>query len=162
MAHRIGRKYASETYPERAGGGGAASAFARNFATGPKGSPATGVQIQWNSIDVGPDPSGDIPITALSTGIMVISGVIGVSNTSGTLVLVTVAVQVEGVTVTPTFQVTVPDGSFEAIPFLVETTPADTPVGVSKLIEVLVTGDGATTPVDSSSISIQEVSVATG
>jgi hypothetical protein len=94
---------------------------------------------------------------------LIVSGVIGVSNTSGSPVLVTVTVQVDGSDVpTPTFQATVPDGSFAAIPFLVETTPGITPVGATTPIQVLVTGDGATTPVDSSSISIQEVSVATG
>jgi hypothetical protein len=162
MAFRIGRKYASHVYPERAGGGGAASAFARNFATGPKGSPATGVQINWNSIDVGADPDEDVPITALSTGIIVISGAIGVSNISGTPVLVTVQVQVDDVSIGSSFQVTVPDGSLESIPFLAETTPLDTPVGVLRNVQVLVTGAGATTPVDSSAISVQEVSVATG
>lgn len=165
MSEYVGRTGGSRfhSYPETGRGGGALSAFARNFATGPKTSPSVGGQLEWNSIDVGTDPSTDIPITARSTGILIISGVIGISNTSGAPVLVTVAVQVDGGTIGPTsFQATVPDGSFLAIPFLVETTPADTPVGELHNIQVLLSGDGANTPTESSSISIQEVSVATG
>ena len=151
------------SYPEAPRGGSPLSAFARNFATGPKGSPPTGGQILWNSIDVGADPDEDVPITPRATGILLIRGVVGVSNTSGAPVLVTVTVQIDDADLVPlSFQVTVPDGSFESIPFQVETTPTDTPVGETHNIQVFVAGDGATTPVDSSSISVEEVAVATG
>jgi hypothetical protein len=149
------------SYPE-AQRGSALSTFARNFATGPKGAPAVAGQLEWNSIDVGSDPSSDVPITPRSTGIVVISGAVGLSNTSGAPIIVTVQVQVNGISIGSTFQSTIPDGSFGSIPFLAETIPADTPVGVTTPIQVFVSGAGAVTPVDSSAISVQEVSVATG
>lgn len=55
MAHRMGRKFAQETYPETPSAAAlAATAFARNFATGPKTDQAIGVGIlvPWNAIDV--------------------------------------------------------------------------------------------------------------
>jgi hypothetical protein len=158
----IGRgRYASETYPEPRDSS-ALNTFARNFARGPEGSPATGVQLLWNSIDVGIDPDEDVPITARSTGILVISGAIGISNNSGAAIIMTVRVQIDDSSIGSSFRATVPDASFASIPFLVETTPLDTPVGETHNIQVLVQGDGASTPADESSISIQEVSVATG
>jgi hypothetical protein len=54
MAHRIGRKFAAETYPETGGAGGGAdvAAFARNYASGPGTDTAVliaGVQIPCGS-----------------------------------------------------------------------------------------------------------------
>ena len=54
MSYIIGRgRYARETYPEKSTGG-SASAFARNYATGPKSSTGisdSGTEIPWNTID---------------------------------------------------------------------------------------------------------------
>ena len=54
MSYIIGRgRYARETYPEKSTGG-SASAFARNYATGPKSSTvisSSGTEIPWNTID---------------------------------------------------------------------------------------------------------------
>jgi hypothetical protein len=154
------------SYPETRRGG-SAEAFARNHATGTKGGvPITvdGVQIPWNAIDVTPDPTPDedVPITPLSTGVVLITGVATVSNTSGAPILVDVRVQIDDTNQVSHFRTTIPDNSTAAIPFMTESDPIDTPVGVTTNIQVLVTGEGALLVADGSVVEVQEVAVATG
>ena len=173
MAFRIGRRYAQHVYPETGGGrgGGTATAFARNFATGPKSDTEItggGIQVPWNGIDVGASPSVDVPITPKSTGIVIISGIITVTNSSESSFDIEVDVQVEGAFLPNAsfFATPVAAGETVAIPFLAETTPTDTPVGVTKHVQIFVDGDPGDVDLDllveASAISVQEVSAATG
>ena len=170
MTEFVGRTGALRvySYPETPRAVSPLAAFARNFATGPKeitiGS--GGIQIPWNSIDV-PPPSGnvDVPITPRATGVVLISGVVTVQNSSGISADVVVTIQVNGVALPPAtfFGIApLPDGETVTIPFLAETSPTDTPVGVTSNIEIFVVGLNVTLATDDSAVSVQEVSVATG
>lgn len=169
MPYVIGRR-GRETYPEAPRGGSGGASFARNFASGPKGDTpisTEGNKIQWNAVDAGLPPTpADVPITPITSGVLLITGVIMVNNTGDTSVAVLINVQVENVSlpVPVTLGSTVEPGEGMAIPFMYETTPTDTPVGVTKNIQVLVTAsvDGVSLLDQSSVIEVQEVSVATG
>jgi hypothetical protein len=153
------------SYPEPRRSSGVAPAFARNFATGPKGSVLTtdGVQIPWNLIDVGPG-GPDVPITPITTGIVLISGVVVLTNGSGVSTSANIHVQVNGINLTiPELNgISVADGTIVAIPILAETDPIETPIGVTTPIEIFVLGAGLFVAVGGSALSLQEVSVATG
>jgi len=148
--------------------------FARNFALGTKTArlATDGIQIPWNSIDVPPvapiTPCGvqgcvDVPITPLSTGIVLVSGTISLVNGGVAPTTVTVTVQVNGVTLpVPSYVTTIVNGARAVIPILAETTPGETPVGVTSFIEIFVIGDTISVEPDGSSLGLQEVSVATG
>lgn len=167
---RIGRAYAKHVYPERRGGGGdPLTAFARNFASGPKGSTSVslaGTQVPWNSVDVGPN-GVNVPITPVSTGIVRIAGVLTLANSTGAPVFVSVHIQVDSVSLPiPLSQtVSVPATGTVDVPFLTETDAGDTPVGVTSHIQVLLNAasDSAITLTqEGSTLDIQEVSEATG
>ena len=109
--------------------------------------------------------SASVPITPRVTGIVRVSGVVTVQNGSGAPVSeVQIGVQVNGGPLLTPVSDIVPllDGEVITIPFLVETNPLDTPVGVTSNIQVLVDGSGATVLGDGSSIDVQEVQAATG
>ena len=169
MTEFVGRtgSHRSYSYPETRRSGG--SNFARNFATGPKSETGIedGIQIPWNAIDAGgTTPGPDVPITPLSTGVLLISGVVTAFNSSGAPLTVTVAIQVNGVSIPVPSDMSslVEAGSSVAIPFMGETDPSDTPVGQTSNIQIFVTSDPdvGSLLTDSSALSIQEVSVATG
>lgn len=158
------------SYPE-AKHSGPGGTFARNFATGPKTDFSfdnTGAVVSWNEIDAGPAAGEDVQITCLSTGIVLIQGVLTVGNSSGDPSEVTVQIGINGISILPFPQderFTVPAGQLKAVPFLVETIAADTPVGTPTNINVVLTASSGTTlflVADSSSVNVQEVSVATG
>jgi hypothetical protein len=162
------------SYPEPRRSSGESALFARNFALGVKNAidATDGVQIRWPTIDVPPsapitpcDSNGcvDVPITPLSTGIVLVSGAISITNSGDAPTTVTINVQVNGSSLlNPTFIATIADGTTEVIPILVETDPAETPVGVTTHIEVFVLGDSMFVAADGCTLSLQEVSVATG
>lgn len=168
MTEFVGRTGAQRaySYPETRRGGGSES-FARNFASGPKEGdtiPIVGSVIVWNAIDAGDDPSTDVPITAAVTGIIRISAVIAVVNPSGTPRNVIAALFVDDVAVpTPSgWGGTVAANGALAFPILAE---VETTVGVTSNITVIVTPSVDSVLIlseDSSTIDIQEVSVATG
>lgn len=109
--------------------------------------------------------SASVPITPRVTGVVRVSGVVTVQNQSGSPVSeVQIGVQVNGgPLLTPVSDIApLLDGETITIPFLVETDPLDTPVGVTSNIQVLVDGSGATVLASGSSIDVQEVSAATG
>lgn len=166
MAFRIGRKYASETYPETGGarGGAAGVALARNFGVGPK-TPTSiggGLQIEWNSLDAGPSPSVDVLITPKVSGLVLVTGVVAVTNSTGAAIVLGIQVQVDGPPVGALLGATVPAHGSLTVPFMVETTELDTPVGVQSNVNVFVTGNGLTLAPESSLCSAQEVTVASG
>ncbi len=103
----------------------------------------------------------DVPITPRATGVVRIMGVVTVSNASGSTISAQIVVQVGGVAlpVPAALQTVIPNNGIAAIPFLAET---ELPIGSTSNIEIFVTGSGGTILTDSSSIEVQEVSVATG
>jgi len=108
--------------------------------------------------------SASVPITPRVTGVVRVSGVVTVSNPTVAPIDVEIGVQVNGgPTLTPDSEIaSLLPGGVITIPFLVETSPLDTPIGVTSNIQVLVSGNGAAVVGDGSSIDVQEVSVATG
>jgi len=169
MSFRIGRAYARHVYDERRGGGSAASPFARNFAAGPTLTTSIaaggGTQIPWEVIDSGAPAGVDVPITPQSTGVVRISGVISLKNSTGSAVAAQVEVQVNDVSLTfPNAEnATVDADGFEAIPFLAEATGLTIGVTVNVQILVIAGGSDAISAVaESSTLDVQEVAVATG
>lgn len=167
MSEFVGRTGALRlySYPETRKVSGGIPPFARNYATGPKNDTVigAGIQIPWNVVDAGTPPGpGDVPITAISTGIMIVSGVVTVSNPTGSAILVTCTVQVDGAAGSEFSATTVPAGGRASIPVLAETNPGTTPIGATHQIEIAVDGNGARLVGDGSEVSVQEVSVATG
>jgi len=154
------------SYPEtRRSGSDPLTAFARNFATGTKGSNTVGpdgLDIVWNAIDVGVDPDNDVPITPKATGQLLITGVITLTNGTGAPIDAVVTVHLDGVAAGPSFAtMTIPAGATAAIPFMAE-TEVISPLNEEHLIQVFVDGDGLTTVSDGSVINVQEVVLSTG
>jgi len=90
-------------------------------------------------------------------------GTISLVNGGVAPTTVTVTVQVNGVTLpVPSYVATIVNGARAVIPILAETTPGETPVGVTSFIEIFVIGDTISVEPDGSSLGLQEVSVATG
>lgn len=175
MSEFVGRtgSHRGYSYPETGRRAGAPSAFARNFATGPKTTTAIGLgglPIPWNSIDVAPiTPSSDVPITPLSTGVVRISGVVTVHNPSDAspTPAVIINISLNNGSFLPAQSSFIPPllpGQAITVPFLAETTPTDTPVGVTTTVQVFVDGDpgGAELLASASAIEVQEVAVSTG
>ena len=166
MSEFVGRTGSNRiySYPEPRRAGGDALPFARNFASGPKTPQLAtdGVQIQWNSIDVGPD-GPDVPITPLSTGVVLVSGAVTLTN-SGATTSAIIRVRVNGVDflVPDLVGITVASGTIVVVPILTELSPADTPVGVATPIQISVLGDSIFVASEGSTLNLQEVSVATG
>jgi hypothetical protein len=108
--------------------------------------------------------SASVPITPRVTGVVRVSGVVTVSNPTVAPIDVEIGVQVNGgPTLTPDSEIaSLLPGGVITIPFLVETNPLDTPIGVTSNIQVIVDGNGAEVVSSGSSIDVQEVSVATG
>lgn len=243
MSEFIGRtgSHRSYSYPEAPrGGGNPLTAFARNFASGPKTGTdlgAGGVEIPWNSIDalstpftiaaagvtvsipgdvtavfingekvrVAPtvpvstptvlrtivtppvfaagfttfnlsgnidgsttagfiDDQTSVPITPRATGIVLVSGIVTVRNTTGAPIEIQIIVRVDGVNqpVPNTLLFTIAATNSKAvIPFMAELAPFS-PLNETHFVEIFVTGNGGTLLADSSAIEVQEVSVATG
>ena len=153
------------SYPEAPRGGAAALPFARNFATGTKSGAAigpSGLNIVWNAIDVGTDPSADVPITPLSTGEVLVTGVVTLINNTGGTLLATVTVHLDGSAVpAPISATSIPAGARVSIPFMAE-TEIISPLNEQHLIQIFVDGDGLDTVADGSVINVQEVPVSTG
>jgi hypothetical protein len=179
MSFRIGRKFASHTYPEasRGGSGNPLTAFARNFAVGPATDTpvvTTGTQILWGTVDVPDINPQNVPITPRSTGVVRVSGSIIVQNTGVNPATVVVQVQVNGVATPAAFAeapiVTIDPANgieetsgFESIPLLVELTGLviGTKVDVQILVGSFTDGIVFLTAIRST-IDVQEVAVATG
>lgn len=107
-------------------------------------------------------PSVNVPITPRTTGVVLVSGQITISNTSGSPVSgILVNVEVDGslVAVPTTIVTPLADGQTITVPLLVEVV---LPIGTTSNIQVFVSGDGAFVVADTSSINVQEVAVATG
>ncbi len=168
------------SYPDTPRGGGAL-AFARNYAFGPAGDSAPliasspGTEISWGSIDVPGSDSKDIPITPRVTGVILVTGVVSLHNTS-TADIVDVQVQVEIGTITPVaylvpasekISVPVDDGEggegFMVVPFQVEIPLL--PVGTRQIVRVLLTADTTDTVeivLNSTTVEVEEVLLSTG
>lgn len=146
--------------------------FARNFATGPETTTpieTTGTMVVWNSIDVGADPSQDVPITPISTGVVRVSAVIPLKSsfdteTESVGVLLLVDASPVG---HPAFEaVSVAPNGFDELTVLAEITGLT--VGVTVNISIQLTASNQTQSEtlsiaqESSSIELEEVPAATG
>lgn len=172
MASRIGRKHASETYPNRGGAGAQGAPFARNSAAGPPTNQlltGTGsTQVDWASIESTGAPGTSVPITPRVTGVILIQAVIVVSNGAGTVESVTVGIGPSGgAPVQPLSVVELgPTGtaaSEVAIPVQVVFT--ESAAGTTQHIAVFVTASAAndiTIVAGNSFVSIQELVAPTG
>lgn len=152
------------SYPETRRAGSAPLPLARNYATSTKGEAIgpSGLQINWNSIDVGPDPSTDIQITPLSTGELLISGVVTFTNDGGASIGASITVRLGvGDIPVPVSVTTIPANSTVAVPFLVE-TEIISPLNELHLIKVFVQGDGLAIFSTGTVVNVQEVPVSTG
>jgi hypothetical protein len=171
-----------EVYPDPRGGAGAQS-FARNSAIGPTTvtdviSTFPGTSVPWTTIASGAPAGVNVPITPLSTGRVRISGVLSLKNITNdpqTAGNVSLGISVDGGATLLPFPanernaVGAPgggaDSSAEAVPFLIETTAAQTPVGILANVNISVTAN-ATSVIqliaESSSLDIQELSAPTG
>lgn len=164
---RIGRKHARHSYPDTRGGG-AGGVFSRNFASGPATETditVDGVQLPWNAVDVG-TPGADVQITPNVTGIVQIDGVITMKNHSSGIVIVNIQAQVGslGLLIPLAEAVSMPANALAAIPVLTEFSA---PIGVAALVQILVEsadagGNEISIVMESSTLSLQEVSAATG
>lgn len=143
--------------------------FARNFAIGPALQTAVttgGTLVPWAAIESGAPPGTDVPITPKVTGVLVISGVITLKNASGAPVTVQLRVEINGVPLLAPLleEATVDASGFEAVPFMTEPVFLLV-VGTTVNIQILLTptdDDAISIAIESSSLSIQEVPVATG
>lgn len=167
MTEFVGRTGSNRTYsyPDTQRRGDPLTAFARNFATGTKGGteigPA-GLDIVWNAIDVGADPSSDVEITPKSTGELLVTGVITLTNDTGAPIVAAVTVHLDGAAAGPSFSAaTIPAGATVSIPFMAETVVIS-PLNALHLIQVHIDGEGLTTVLDGSVINVQEVVISTG
>jgi len=173
MAFRIGRKFASHTYPETPRA--APAAFARNSAVR-KGSPITitdtFAEISWTIIESNGGSGVDVPITPSVTGVVRLLVVLVVSNVSSTPTNVFVQARVNHVTQTfPAIATTVdarlsddpPIPGLETVTYLLDGVLV--PVGVPYNIEIYI----STTPMSGDELNladvtldIQELPLATG
>lgn len=169
MTEYVGRTGAKRnySYPENPRAA-ALGLFARNFASGPKVDTNIAdveVNIPWNSIDVPPNAGNtDVPITPRATGVVLISGMVAVANTSGAQCAVLITVKLDGVPIAPptVMSPTVENGGLVIVPILIE---VDIPVGETHAISVSAEGEAVSNVIlvgEGSSLNLQEVSVATG
>ena len=179
---RIGRKFATHTYPVSPGLGGANLLFARNSAQGPDGdftiTDKTLHPIVWHFVDAPPgiSPTANVPITPKTTGVVVVTGMIGTvrNNDASNPASIQLFIDASGITPHPqahpiatvSLQAASEGGvtPFAAIPFLVEIF---LPVGVTTDLQFQVQANSTVTPnltitnLDSR-INVQEVPVSTG
>lgn len=171
------KRRSPEMYPNPRGGAGESSPFARNFAIGPElqtdvVATGSGTPVPWEIITSGAPGGVNVPITPISTGIVRIFGVISLKNTSNDPASdgrVQILISVNGTFGFPSLELnSVGSGGVsnsEAVPFLIETTVIQTPIGVLANIQisVLADADGKIVLIaESSTVSVQEVSAATG
>jgi hypothetical protein len=175
MSEFVGRTGSNRvySYPETPRGASALSALARNFAFGPDTSTdidTAPTPVPWAGMDVGA-PGINVPITPRATGIIRISGVLNIKSASGIQEAISLVVIVDSVEMPvpfferPTFEA----GARVAIPFLTElnaaTFGAPLTVGVTSNVVIAVTAsnpDVLSLPLNSSTMDVQEVPVATG
>jgi hypothetical protein len=174
-----GRSRTAHGYPETRAGANAPpiGLLARNFAAGPPTPDAQaidvspGTQVQWVAAVPGTNPE-DVPITPRVTGLIQVSGVITVANTSGSTRQVQVQIEFNSTTLpvpqtentAVSANVAEETNGYLAIPFLVEFLPG-TPLGTQVNVHVRLTALTTTSlelPVLSSTIVVQEVLPRTG
>lgn len=151
---------APDTLPVETNSIATVPAFADGVTTFDLSSPLSDPSTVGGVIEDTSTPTVNVPITPRSTGVVLITGVVGFINGSGGPINVSVTVAANGTAlpVPVSFAGTV-DGTQVTVPFMVE---AFLPVGVTSNIQVSVTGDDADLIGDGSAINIQEVSVSTG
>jgi len=167
MAHRMGRPYARETYPERPRFGASLGPFARNGAVGPGpdvDADPGGAEIPWVLIESTGLSGTDIPITPKHSATLsnvIIQAVLGLHNTDVAAQDVTVQILVDGTPLPlPAIDISIPSASFAELPIL---GFANLPAGITANVSIVVTGDADVNIVQfGSTINVQEVATATG
>lgn len=135
-------------------------AFAAGVTTFDLNSPLSDGSTIGGAIENASTPTVNVPITPRTTGVVLITGVVGfINGGSGGPINVSVTVEANGTPVIVTSYESVVDNTSATIPFMAEVF---LPVGVTSNIQVSVTGDNADLIGDGSAINIQEVSVSTG
>jgi hypothetical protein len=104
-------------------------------------------------------PTVNVPITPRATGVVLVTGVVGIINGSGSPVNASVTVEANGIPVPVVSFAAIGDGTNVTIPFMAEVF---LPIGLTSSIQVSVTGDNADLLADGSAINVQEVSISTG
>jgi hypothetical protein len=168
MAARIGRKSASETYPQTGRGG--SSAYARNSAQGPAtvtaitstASPPTQALV-WQLVESGGGATANVPVTPRVTGNLKVTVVLNVNNPTGAAIQFSAVVTIGGTAVAQISQQVIPtgasdNGSLTIQPFGLTGNPLGVPVEIG----VKVSGNGLTLTNLESSLFVEEVPLATG
>lgn len=170
MSARIGRRYASETYPSRGGAQGAP--FARNFAQGPATPQgvlvAPGTPVSWGTVESTGAAGTNVPITPRVSGLILVTGVLVATNGAGTVESLSAQIGVNGVTqATPASVAALgaagAAASEVAVPFeaLVGPLPLGTTVEITVVVQASA-GSAITLAAEACTVSVQEVSAATG
>lgn len=167
MSSRIGRKYASATYPQSPGAGGGSASLARNNAVGPNSNQllttTLATNVVWAVIASTGVAGPSVPITPQVTGDVVVEAVISAVNADSAAHTLTVAVAVGGTPVGPTSIVELGATGLAAIP--VQVPISGLPIGTTSEITVQVTASAAseiTLSISRSSVFVREVAAATG
>lgn len=162
---RIGRKFARHFYPDPPRGNGApVTPLARNFAYGTSQQvpvPTSDINIDWFSVENTGSSSTDIEITPLSTGIIVVSGVLVIKNGAEIPVDFFPTLSINGVHQALS-RVRVPGNGHSAVPIL---RKGFVPVSVTQVVQVLIhasTDTALTIGIQSSTLSVREVTAASG
>jgi hypothetical protein len=167
------------SYPETGGRGAILTSLARNYALGPgtDGPQAVattgsgGTQIVWGSRDVPTPDTTQVPITPKVNGVILLTGVVELHNTTDTQTDVQVQIQLDTTTLTipASAIVTVPPGNGSggegniSISFQIELVVLLTQHIVQILVTALEGSDGdVVMPTNSSTLNIQEVLPGTG
>jgi hypothetical protein len=165
MASRIGRKYATETYPTSRGLGGLS--YARNYAGGPATPQgvvvAPGAPVNWALVESTGAAGTSVPITPKSTGLVLVSGTIVATNGAGTVQSLSVQVAVDGVLATPASVVALgaagTANSEATVAFQALLGPLSVGIAHSVTVVVLASAGGdVTLATGDSTVSVQEVS----
>jgi hypothetical protein len=167
MSFRIGRKFAQHVYPESRAS--QSLPFARNSAFGPApGAPLVGDtpgEITWSTVESGGGASVSVPITPRVTGIVLVTGVIQVANTTDDGEELTVQLGVGGVLHANPLE----GNQVAAAIGFVTTVPIQAilglPIGTPSLINVFVTANVTgelQLQAHNSWLTLQEVGPATG
>jgi hypothetical protein len=176
-----GRSKTAHGYPETRAGANSSNIFARNFAFGPSEEitpvidDAPGTEIPWGTIDVPGVDIHDVPITPLSTGVIIVQGVVSLHNTSE-IDIVDIQVQVKigagspvvyPIPASEKVSVPVDDGEggegFAVLPFFVQIPGL--PIGTQQIVRILLTADAENLVeivLNSSTVEVKEVTVSTG
>jgi len=153
MAHRMGRNFARETYPERPRFASKLGPFATNGAVGPgpdtQAAPG-GTIIPWIAVLSTLAPGTNVPFTAKSSRLAIASISVGLFNADASAHDVTVQILVNGVAQLPAaMTINIPAGTNDVLSYV---TGLSFVVGVLSNVTVKVIGDALVNIVTANSV----------